>query len=94
MLEFLKTPSFSKLISSYSAKDAMIISLKLGLIDGKCFSNSAISEFLGIEKEEIIDITKNVLLVYKERINQIMDSAIKIIAEEDTFDAINKTFQL
>ena len=34
----------------------MIISLKLGYIDGKCFSTQAISEFLEIPEKEIISL--------------------------------------
>ena len=60
---------------------SMIASLKLGYIDGKCFSTSEISEFLGIEAQEVIDITRTVLLAYKERINQIIDGAIQIFTE-------------
>ena len=44
ILELLKTPNFVKMTSLYSAKEAMIVSLKLGYIDGKCFSNSAALE--------------------------------------------------
>ena len=82
ILELLGTPDFTKMMGMYSSKEAMIVSLKLGYIDGKCFSTSAISEFLGIEAQEVIDTTRTVLLAYKERINQIIDGAIQIITEE------------
>ena len=82
VLELLRTPSFIKMVSDYSPKEVMIVSLKLGYIDGKCFSTSAISEFLGIEQQEVIDTTKKVLLVYKKRINQIIDGIIQIVTDE------------
>lgn len=82
ILELLRTPYFTKMISMYSPKEAMIVSLKLGYVDGKYFSTSAISEFLGIEQQEVIDITKKALFAYKEGINQIVDDAMKIVTEE------------
>lgn len=65
MLELLELPEFSEMSSS---KEAMVTVLKLGYIDGKCFSNSVVSKVLGIESQEVVDITKKVLLDYKERI--------------------------
>ena len=82
ILELLKTPSFTNMMNVYSPKEAMIVSLKLGYIDGKFFSNSTISEFLGIEEQEIIDITKKILLASKERLNHIIDEIITSITEE------------
>lgn len=82
ILELLRTPSFTKMMSMYSPKESMITSLKLGYIDGKCFSTSAISEFLGIKEQEVIDTTRTVLLSYKQRINQIIDEVIQIVTEQ------------
>lgn len=83
LMELLRTPIFTKMLTVYSPKEIMISSLKLGYIDGKCFSNKAISEFLGIDTQEIIDTTKRILLDYKDKINQVIDSTISIV-EEDT----------
>ena len=46
---------------------SLVMSLKLGCIEGKCFSNSDISEILGIESHEVIDITKKHYLLVKEK---------------------------
>lgn len=89
LLELLRTPAFSKMVNMYSPKEIMIASLKLGYVDGKCFSNSAISEFLGIETQEIIDTIKKILLTYKEKINSIIDDTLKII--EDGGEIISPT---
>ena len=83
LMELLRTPIFTKMLTVYSPKEIMISSLKLGYIDGKCFSNKAISEFLGIDTQEIIDTTKRILLDYKDKINRVIDSTISIV-EEDT----------
>ena len=54
----------------------MIISLKLRYIAGKYFSTEAIAQFLGIEEVEVIETTKKALLVYKENLNSVLDTAI------------------
>lgn len=68
ILELFKTPSFTKLMAMYSPKEAMIVSLKLGYIDGKYFSTSAISKFLGIEPQEVIDTTKKYYLYTEKKL--------------------------
>lgn len=77
----LKTPSFNQMMSVLSVKESVIISLKLGYIDGKYFSTDSIAQFLGIEQQEVIDTTKKVLLLYKENINQFIDNAIEMVNE-------------
>ncbi len=81
ILDLLRTPSFSQMMSVLSVKEAVIISLKLGYIDGKYFSTKSISEFLGVEPSEVIETTKKVLLVYKENINSFLDNAIAMVTE-------------
>ena len=67
------------MLNVLSVKEAIIISLKLGYVDEKYFSTEAISQFLGIEEEEVIDVTKKVLDSYKDNINQFIDNAIDIV---------------
>ena len=81
MLKLLRTPSFSQMMSTLSVKEAVIISLKLGYIDGKYFPTKCISAFLGIESSEVIETTKKVLSVYKENINNFLDNAIAIATD-------------
>lgn len=76
ILELLKTPSFSQMISILSVKEAVIIALRLGYIDDKYFSVEQISQFLGIDQEDVNEITKKVLVLYKDTINQFIDQAI------------------
>ena len=79
MLNLLRTPTFTEMLNVLSVKEAIIISLKLGYVDEKYFSTEAISQFLGIEEEEVIDVTKKVLELYKDNINQFIDNAIDIV---------------
>ena len=91
MLELLRSPKFSKMLNKYSAKEKMIISLKLGYIDGKCFSTDAISEFLDIPEQEIISLTQKVLLEYQEMINSIFEGTIKMVTEKQEEKVFKKT---
>ena len=80
VLELLKTPTFGQMMNALSVKEAVIISLRLGYIDGKYFSAQTISEFLGIDREEVVEITKRALLLYKDNINDFLDSATNTIS--------------
>ena len=80
VLELLKTPTFGQMMNALSVKEAVIISLRLGYIDGKYFSAQTISEFLGIDREEVVEVTKRALLLYKDNINDFLDNATNIIS--------------
>lgn len=78
ILELMRTPSFSEMLKLLTPKEAVIICLKLGYVDGKYFSTESVAGFLGIEVDEVIEITKKVLLVYRENINQFIDKAAEV----------------
>ena len=78
MLELIKTPSFAQMMTTLSVKDAVIISLRLGYIDGKYFSPESIANFLDIEPEEVYNRTTNILQLYKDDMNRFIDRAIEI----------------
>ena len=82
ILELLRTPSFGEMLSTLSVKEAIIISLKLGYVDGKYFSTESIANFLAIEENEVIETTKKVLLLYKDNINQFIDTAIDVVTDK------------
>ena len=76
LLEVLRTPSFEEMMKTLSVKDAVIISLRLGYIDGKYYSSDAIANFLDISKEEVMEITKKVLYLYRDYFNEYLDKLI------------------
>ena len=90
MLELLRTPTFTQMMSMLNAKEAVIISLRLGYVDGKYFSTESIARFLGIEEEEVIETTKKVLLLYKESINGFLDKAIEAVSGKIMIKGNNK----
>ena len=63
MLELLRTPTFSQMLSVFTAKEAVIIALKLGYVDGKRFETASIAQFLGIEVEEVRGTIRKYLLL-------------------------------
>ena len=66
-----------------TTKESIIISLKLGYVDGKYFSTESIAQFLGIEEKEVIETTKKILLLYKDNINSIIDKLIECVTDDD-----------
>lgn len=90
ILELMRTPSFGEMLKSLTPKEAVIICLKLGYVDGKYFTTESIANFLGIETNEVIDTTKNILLVYKENINKFIDKAVEVTTESSLVKKKNK----
>lgn len=82
ILELLRTPTMAQMMGVLSVKESVIISLKLGYIDGKYFSTESIAQFLGIEEAEVIETTKKVLLVYKDNMNKFLDNAIAVATDQ------------
>ncbi len=83
ILELLRTPTFSQMMNHLTIKEAIIISLKLGYIDGKYFKTESIAKFLEISEEEVRETTKKILLLYKDNINNFLDRIIEIATDND-----------
>lgn len=78
VLKLMGSPKFDEILKLFTPKEAIIVCLKLGYVDEKYFTTEAIANFLGIELDEVREITKKALLIYKENINQMLDEAIEI----------------
>ena len=86
ILKILNTPIFHEVMNELSAKEAVIVSLKLGYVDEKYFSNESIANFLQISPNEVNTTIKHVLLTYKDYINKYLDKAINLIdGKEKTY---------
>lgn len=79
ILKMLRNPMFSEVMNELSAKEAVIVSLKLGYVDEKYFSNESIANFLQINPNEVAATVKRVLLIYKTYINKYIDEAIELM---------------
>lgn len=82
LLELMRTPSYNELTSSFSPKDAIIIGLKLGYVDGKYFSTEAIANFLGESEDTVRESTQKVLLAYKDHLMSTLDSVIEVATDK------------
>ena len=80
MKEF-KNPIFNKVRENLPPKSQVILSLKFGLVDEQYYSIEAISNFLGIEKEEVITTVRNALKTYKASAKEALD--IKLEQDEN-----------
>lgn len=92
ILELLRKPSFAQMLNVLSVKEAVIISLRLGYINGLTFSTESIAKFLEIDEDEVREITKKALLLYKDNINEFLDKIINITT--DLEDEKSKSFTL
>lgn len=77
LLELLKASTFNDMLKVLTPKDAVIVCLRLGYIDNKYFTSESIANFLGIDTLEVTETTKKVLLLYRDNINKIIDTAIE-----------------
>lgn len=77
LLELLKASTFNDMLKVLTPKEAVIVCLRLGYIDNKYFTSESIANFLGIDTLEVTETTKKVLLLYRDNINKIIDTAIE-----------------
>ena len=75
-LKIFEKEEFIELTKELPMKDSIIISLKLGYVDGKQFTTSAISSFFNITEQEVIDATRSGLELFKSKFNEIVDQSI------------------
>ncbi len=76
ILKVLRSFSFKEMLEIMPVKDAIIVALRFGYVDGKCFETKKIAEFLEISEEEVLNTSKKILLLYKEKINDMIDNVI------------------
>lgn len=76
ILGIFHNPEFLEMTKKKTLDECLIMSLKLGYFQEKCFSTDAIADFLDVDKEYVINVTKQGLTSYKEKLNQMIDEAI------------------
>ena len=97
ILEVLNMPTFNQIYQVLGTKDAVIISLALGKVDGKFFEAKKIADFLGMTEAEVNESVKRILEVYKEHLIGIINDAIatvssnpKVLEKTDNTTGYNK----
>ena len=85
-INVLKQFQINKIFENLSFKEGIIVSLKLGFIDNKYYDNKTIANFLDIDEEEVIKITRKALFSYKAKIKQhiipTIDNTFKVLEKE------------
>lgn len=74
-IDISKSKGFQEFARTRSLEEYLILTLKLGYFQDKCFSTDKIANFLGVDKEYVIDVTKRALDAYKEKLSQGLDEA-------------------
>lgn len=82
IIDILQKNEFKEMTKNKPANEFLIVSLKFGYFQNKCFSTDEIADFLGVDKEYVIDVTKKVLTSYKQRLNQMIDEVITTNKED------------
>ena len=82
IVNLLKTPSFNEMVGTLDDKDKMIISLISEYFYNKYYHSEELPEIFKINETEILTIIKNSLLLYKKRINDLIDSAVSLTTDE------------
>ena len=84
LMDFIKTFG----LINGSNKEMVVISLKVGFVNDNYYSNEAIANFLGINEEEVISIVKEGLILYKNKINNLLNTFGDILLEDKGFERI------
>ncbi len=79
LVEHIKSTTFEELLKVLSVKEAIIVSLKLGFIEGRFYTTESIANFLGIPKEEVTKSTIKYLSTYKDMLMNYVDTLIEEI---------------
>ena len=83
LLSLFRTPKVLEYIQTMPPKEATIIYLKLGFVNGKRYTTIDIAEFLDITTFEVREVNKKFLLGSKDIITASLDDVIT--------EVINKT---
>lgn len=86
IIELLRDETFFDLLKTYEVKEAIIIALKLGYVNGKSFSTESIAQFFDMDINEVIEITRKALMTYKMKLNQMMDETINLMLNSECDD--------
>jgi RNA polymerase primary sigma factor len=76
IMGLIETKRFGELLNNFTYKEAIIISLNLGLVDNEKYPIEKISSFFGVSEQYIIDITRKALLLYKEELKEKQDEIL------------------
>ena len=81
--KIMNSAKFKELLTFLKPKEALIVCLRLGVVEGKCFSITTIAHFLNMSENDTIEMAKIALENYKKKINQFLNNAESIPNEKE-----------
>lgn len=80
-IDIMQTPILDDIIKKLSRKESVIACLIFGYVDNKYFSIESVSQFLSVSEEEIMNISKKVLVSYKAEVNKSIDQVVDMVGK-------------
>lgn len=84
LIQILRKPDVSEVMTGLSMKEKIIVSLRLGYVDGKHFSVDAISEFLGLSNYDILRTSVEFMTKHADKVDSILNKAMDFTLDSDT----------
>lgn len=83
LIQILKKPDVIGVMTGLSMKEKIIVSLRLGYVDGKHFSVDAISEFLGLSNHDILKTSVEFMTKHSDKVDSILNKAMDFAFDSD-----------
>lgn len=84
LIQILKKPDVIGVMTGLSMKEKIIVSLRLGYVDGKHFSVDAISDFLGLSNHDILKTSVEFMTKHSDKVDSILNKAMDFAFDSDT----------
>ena len=84
LIQILRKPDVSEVMTGLSMKEKIIVSLRLGYVDGKHFSVDAISEFLGLSNHDILKTSVEFITKHSDKVDSVLNKAMDFALDYDT----------
>lgn len=81
--EMLQVMISNRVLDGLSPTEIVVALLQLQLVNNKKFSTSSIAEFIGIDEQEVRDITKKAIILIKKGLNQLIDQTVATMTDMD-----------
>lgn len=87
LIQILRKPDVSEVMTGLSMKEKIIVSLRLGYVDGKHFSVDAISEFLGLSNYDILKTSVEFMTKHADKVDSVLNKAMDFTLDSDTLSS-------
>ncbi|MCI9433664.1 MAG: RNA polymerase sigma factor RpoD/SigA [Bacilli bacterium] len=81
--EMLQVMLANRVLDGLSPTEIVVALLQLQLVNNKKYSTSSIAEFIGVDEQEVRDITKKATTLIKKGLNQLIDQTVATITDMD-----------